>query len=202
MRRAGSGYSRPMPRTSLKEKNSLRKRVTRYAQVSTAMAGFGARAAGKRYLGLDVNRQKQAERLRAALGGLKGPLMKVAQILSTIPDAVPKEYAMELAQLQADAPSMGWPFVKRRMAAELGPNWEKKFARFEHEASAAASLGQVHKAEGHDGRILACKLQYPDMISTVEADLRQLKLVLAVFERYDRAVSTKKISGRNRRPPA
>lgn len=175
------------------ERNTLRKRVTRYAKVSGAMAGFGARAAGKRYLGLDVDRQKQAERLREALGSLKGPLMKVAQILSTIPDAVPKEYASELAQLQADAPSMGWPFVKRRMAAELGKDWEKKFRRFEHEASAAASLGQVHKASAHDGRLLACKLQYPDMASTVEADLRQLKFVLAMFERYDRAVSTKRV---------
>lgn len=157
------------------------------------MAGFGARAAGQRYLGVAVDRKRQAERLRMALGGLKGPLMKVAQMLSSIPDAVPKEYAMELAQLQADAPSMGWPFVKRRMAAELGPAWEKQFKRFDHTASAAASLGQVHKAIAHDGRLLACKLQYPDMLSTVEADLRQLKLVLAVFERYDRAVSTKKI---------
>src|ERR1700744_6146120 len=166
-----------MGQTSSKEKNSLGKRVKRYASVSTAMAGFGARAAGNCYLGINTDKQKQAERLRAALGGLKGPLMKVAQILSTIPDAVPKEYAMELAQLQSDAPSMGWPFVKRRMAAELGPDWEKKFKSFEHEASAAASLGQVHKAVAPDGRKLACKLQYPDMTSTVEADLRQLKMI-------------------------
>src|SRR5579859_2543087 len=101
-----------------KDKSSLRKRVTRYAKVSKSMAGFGARAAGQQLLGIQVDRQKQAERLRAALGGLKGPLMKVAQILSTIPDAVPKEYARELAHLQADAPSMGWSFVKRRMHAE------------------------------------------------------------------------------------
>ena len=47
--------------------------------------------------------------------------MKVAQIMSTIPDALPKEYVPELAQLQANAPPMGWPFVKRRMASELGP---------------------------------------------------------------------------------
>jgi len=124
---------------------------------------------------------------------LKGPLMKVAQILATIPDAVPKEYAMELAQLQSDAPSMGWPFVKRRMASELGCDWEAKFKSFDHEASAAASLGQVHKATSMDGRELACKLQYPDMLSTVEADLKQLNVVMKVFEFYDRAVSTKKI---------
>ena len=110
-----------------KDKNTIHKRVKRYAKGLDRHSRFRApRAAGKRYLGIDVNRQKQAERLRMALGGLKGPLMKVAQILSTIPDAVPKEYAMELAQLQADAPSMGWPFVKRRMASELGSRLGKE----------------------------------------------------------------------------
>ncbi|MFX9552250.1 AarF/UbiB family protein, partial [Acinetobacter baumannii] len=79
-------------------------------------------------------------------------------------------------------PSMGWPFVKRRMASELGPDWQSRFESFEHEASAAASLGQVHKAIGPDGRRLACKLQYPDMQSAVEADLKQLKLILGIFE--------------------
>jgi predicted unusual protein kinase regulating ubiquinone biosynthesis (AarF/ABC1/UbiB family) len=175
------------------ESNTIGKRVRRYAKVSTAMAGVGVRAAGQRYLGIDVDRQKQAERLRSALGGLKGPLMKVAQMLSTIPDAVPKEYAMELSQLQADAPPMGWSFVRRRMAAELGPDWQTHFETFEQTATAAASLGQVHKATSLDGRLLACKLQYPDMASTIEADLSQLKLVLGIFERYDRAVSTKKV---------
>ncbi|MBV8061004.1 MAG: AarF/ABC1/UbiB kinase family protein, partial [Alphaproteobacteria bacterium] len=71
-----------------REKNNVGKRVKRYAKVSTAMAGFGARAVGQKLLGIQQDRQKQAERLRMALGGLKGPLMKVAQILSTIPDAV------------------------------------------------------------------------------------------------------------------
>lgn len=176
-----------------KDKNTIGKRVKRYAKVSAAMAGVGARAAGQHYLGIKADRQKQAERLRLSLGGLKGPLMKVAQILSTIPDAVPAEYAVELAQLQSDAPSMGWPFVKRRMCAELGASWEKKFREFSHEASSAASLGQVHKAIALDGSSLACKLQYPDMTSTVQADLRQLKIVMSIFERYDRAVSTKKV---------
>jgi len=174
-------------------KSTLSKRAARYAKVSTSMANFGARAAGEKFLGINTNRKKQAARLRVALGGLKGPLMKVAQLLSSIPDAVPKEYALELAQLQQDAPSMGWPFVRRRMVAELGPDWESKFKSFDHEACAAASLGQVHKAVAHDGRSLACKLQYPDMESAVEADLRQLKMVLAVFEHYDRAVSTKEV---------
>ena len=177
-----------------KNKSSLRKRMTRHAKVSTSMVNFGTRAAGQKLLGIgSADRQKQAERLRMALGGLKGPLMKVAQILSSIPDAVPPEYARELAQLQADAPPMGWPFVRRRMVAELGADWENKFKSFEHEACAAASLGQVHRGVAHDGRVVACKLQYPDMESAVEADLGQLKMVLAVFEYYDRAVSTKEV---------
>ncbi len=175
------------------EENSLAGRVRRYARVSTAMAGLGARLAGERYLGLKIERDKHAGELRHALGGLKGPLMKVAQMLATIPEAVPEEYASELRQLQSNAPPMGWPFVKRRMAAELGSDWQSKFRSFEHTAAAAASLGQVHRAVGHDGALLACKLQYPDMQSAVEADLNQLKLIFGLFERYEKAVSTKQI---------
>lgn len=160
----------------------------RYAQVGTAMAGLGARFAGERFLGMELDKSRHAADLREALGGLKGPLMKIAQIMSTIPDALPEEYALELAQLQADAPQMGWLFVKRRMQTELGPGWQSRFAEFEHEAAAAASLGQVHRAVGHDGRRLACKLQYPDMASVVEADLRQLRVILGIYRRYDKAI--------------
>ena len=119
--------------------------------------------------------------------------MKVAQILSTIPDALPKEYARELAQLQANAPHMGWPFVKRRMTAELGPDWQSRFKTFDKEAAAAASLGQVHKAKSLDGEPLACKLQYPDMSSVVEADLKQLKLIFSLYRRYDEAIDPSEI---------
>ncbi len=175
------------------EDDTLGGRVRRYVRVSTAMGGLAARLAGQRYLGLSLDRPQHAADLKAALGGIKGPLMKVAQLLATIPNALPEEYANELATLQANAPPMGWPFVKRRMAGELGPDWERKFKRFEHEAARAASLGQVHRAEALDGRALACKLQYPDMASAVEADLQQLKIVLALYERYDRAVTTDEI---------
>ncbi|MBV9522091.1 MAG: AarF/ABC1/UbiB kinase family protein [Alphaproteobacteria bacterium] len=172
------------------EENSLSGRVRRYARVSTAVGGLAARLAGERYLGLSLDRGRHAAELTAALGGIKGPLMKVAQLLASIPDALPQEYVNELVQLQSDAPAMGWPFVKRRMASELGPDWPKRFKSFGREAARAASLGQVHRAIAHDGRVLACKLQYPDMQSAVEADLRQLKLAMAIYERYDRAVST------------
>ncbi len=170
------------------ERNSLGGRMRRYARVGSAVGGLAARLAGERYLGLSVDKAEHAADLKAALGGLKGPLMKVAQILSTVPDALPKEYVDELAHLQANAPAMGWPFVKRRMTTELGAGWQKRFAEFEREAASAASLGQVHRATLHDGRRVAVKLQYPDMSSAVEADLRQLDWVFKLYRRYDTAI--------------
>jgi predicted unusual protein kinase regulating ubiquinone biosynthesis (AarF/ABC1/UbiB family) len=89
---------------------------------------------------------------------------------------------------------MGWPFVKRRMSAELGADWQKKFASFEHQPAAAASLGQVHRAHAHDGSLLACKLQYPDMQSAVEADLQQLEWLFAIHRRMDPAIVTTEIA--------
>jgi len=172
------------------DEDSFSGRVRRYARVSGAMGGLAARLAGERYLGLPINRERHAADLKAALGGIKGPLMKVAQLLATIPDALPEEYVRELVQLQSNAPAMGWPFVRRRMMGELGADWQSRFQSFEHEAARAASLGQVHRAVALDGTRLACKLQYPDMSAAVEADLTQLKLAMGLYERYDRTVTT------------
>ncbi|WP_428391300.1 ABC1 kinase family protein [Lichenicoccus sp.] len=166
--------------------------LRRLARTSGAVGGIAARLAGERF-GVRTNKTAHAEDLRAVLGGLKGPLMKVAQLLSTIPDALPDEYAAELAQLQANAPAMGWSFVRRRMAAELGADWEQRFAQFGREAAAAASLGQVHRATLPDGRDVACKLQYPDMPTTVEADLRQLRVAMGIYHRMDNAIQQDEI---------
>jgi predicted unusual protein kinase regulating ubiquinone biosynthesis (AarF/ABC1/UbiB family) len=175
------------------EDDRLSGRVKRYAQVGAAAGELAARFVGGRILGLELNKSEHAAELRAALGGLKGPLMKTAQILATVPDVLPPEYMTELAQLQANAPPMGWAFVRRRMAGELGNNWREKLQDFEHESASAASLGQVHKATALDGRKLACKLQYPDMASAVEADLKQLKFVFSIFRRYDKAINPSNI---------
>ena len=175
--------------TDTREDNTMGGRAIRYARVGRAVGGLVARVTGQRYLGLNLNKEKNAEDLKQALGGLKGPLMKVAQIMSTVPDMLPEEYITELAELQSNAPPMGWLFVRRRMANELGPDWQDKFRSFEREAAAAASLGQVHRAVHPDGRDLACKLQYPDMKSAVEADLKQLRIVFALYHRYDKAVN-------------
>ena len=176
-----------------KEENRFAARAARYMRVGTNVGAVAARVAGQRLFGLESDRSRNAAELAAALGGLKGPLMKVAQLLSTIPEALPPEYARELSQLQSQAPPMGPAFVRRRMVAELGPDWASRFRSFEPEASASASLGQVHKAVSHDGRLLACKLQYPDMQSAVEADLTQLKVVFSIHARMDPAVDTREI---------
>ncbi|HAC60412.1 MAG TPA: ABC transporter ATP-binding protein [Rhodobiaceae bacterium] len=176
-----------------REANRLGRRVRRYAQVGAGVGGIAARAAATRLFGLDQADAQTARELKAALGGLKGPIMKVAQMLATIPDAVPGDFAAELSELQSSAPPMGWPFVKRRMRAELGPGWEKRFGVFEKEAAAAASLGQVHRAISLDGEALAVKLQYPDMQSAVDADLKQLAMIFSIHRRMDRAIDTREI---------
>ncbi|MBO9560344.1 MAG: AarF/ABC1/UbiB kinase family protein [Caulobacter sp.] len=170
------------------ERNRLAGRVSRFAKVGAGLSGAAVSYGANRVFGGDDANARNAKALKAALGGLKGPLMKAAQMFATVPDLLPPEFASELAELQTNAPAMGWPFVRRRMAAELGPDWQSKFQSFEHEAAAAASLGQVHRAVGPDGRALAVKLQYPDMQSAVESDLGQLHALIGLFKRMDGSI--------------
>src|SRR6185312_1222408 len=115
------------------DKASLFGELRRFARTSGAVGGIAARMVGERAFGIKTNRAGHAEDLKTVLGGLKGPMMKVAQFLSTVPDALPPEYAAELAELQANAPPMGAAFVRRRMQGELGPDWRSRFASFELE---------------------------------------------------------------------
>ena len=177
-----------------REQNRFSARAARYARVGTNVGGVAARFAASRLFGFGLDRGRNASELAAALGGLKGPIMKVAQLMATIPDLLPPEYVEQLQKLQSEAPPMGWPFVKRRMTAELGPEWQQKFGAFEHKPAAAASLGQVHRARSAQGEALACKLQYPDMQSAVEADLQQLDWLFALHRRMDPVIDTSEIA--------
>ncbi len=159
----------------------------RMVRTTGTVGGIAARLAGHK-IGIKAGGSDHAEDLKIVLGGLKGPLMKAAQLLATIPGALPDEYAEELSHLQSNAPPMGWSFVRRRMSTELGPDWQKHFKSFGHEAAAAASLGQVHKGVLTTGETVACKLQYPDMTTTVEADLKQFKMAMGVYHRLDNAI--------------
>ena len=172
------------------ESKSLTKQIKRYAQVGGLVGKLATKLASQKYLGFKLDKNKHAAEIRAALGGIKGPLMKVAQLSATIPDLLPDEYARELMHLQSNAPPMGWLFVKRRMAAELSSEWQKNFIKFDKQATRAASLGQVHKAVLPNKKIVACKLQYPDMESAVAADLSQLKIIFSIYQTYNKAIKT------------
>ncbi len=178
-----------------REANRFSARAARYARVGADMSAGSPRGSpGARLFGFKGEDASNAAALAQALGGLKGPIMKVAQLLATIPDLVPPEYAAELQKLQSEAPPMGGAFVRRRMQAELGPDWQDRFGSFDLKPAAAASLGQVHRAVAKDGSPLACKLQYPDMQSAVEADLRQLEFAFAIHRRMDPAIDTREIA--------
>ena len=167
--------------------NTLPGRVRRYARVSGTMGGLAARLASARFLGIPIDKPQHAEELRLALGGLKGPLMKVAQLLATIPEALPKEYAAELAQLQSAAPPMGRPFVCCCMAAECGSDWESLVGAVRARGR-RAPFGAVRSIAPSlmIGRRLARKLQVPGIESVVEADLIHLSLIFPIDRRDDR----------------
>ena len=173
------------------EANRLSARATRYARLGMEAGAFAARVGASRLTG--GARDDEARAFAAALGGMKGPMMKVAQLLATIPDALPATYSEQLMKLQSQAPPMGAAFVRRRMQAELGPEWRQKFGDFDLTPAAAASLGQVHKATTLDGKPIAVKLQYPDMASAVEADLSQLNLLFSVRRRFGAAIDTREV---------
>ena len=175
------------------ESKSIGKQIKRYAQVGGVVGKLATKLAGQKYLGLKLNKTKHAEEIRSALGNIKGPLMKVAQLSATIPDLLPPEYTEELMHLQSNAPPMGWLFVKRRMGAELGSGWQIKFFGFDKEATRAASLGQVHRAILPNKEIVACKLQYPDMESAVTADLSQLRMIFSIYQSYNKAIKTDEV---------
>lgn len=175
------------------EANRFSGRFARAARVGAGLGVAGVRLGANRLFAGDDADAANARLLKEALGGLKGPLMKVAQMVATVPDLLPPEFAAEFAQLQTNAPAMGGPFVRRRMAAELGPDWRARFAEFDMTPAAAASLGQVHRAVGVDGVPLAVKLQYPDMQSAVESDLGQLRTLLGLGRRVFGAIDTSEI---------
>ena len=173
--------------------DGLTQRLSRLVRVSVGLGGVAARGAARSFGGTRLISAENATDLTAVLGNLRGPVMKVAQFMATFPGLLPPDVAAPLLSLQANAPPMGPAFVRRRMQAELGQNWERKFRRFDRTPAAAASLGQVHRAVTNDGRILACKLQYPNMDAAVQSDVRQLRAALRVQRGIDPTIDTREI---------
>ncbi|MCX7343804.1 MAG: AarF/ABC1/UbiB kinase family protein [Proteobacteria bacterium] len=169
------------------------KTLKRIFDVGTTLTGIGMRVGAQEYLGMDIDDAVYAKKLRQSFGEMKGPFMKMVQFLSTVPDALPPEFATEFMTLQSNAPSMGEGFVRRRMVGELGLNWRNSFRDFDLKACNAASLGQIHKAVSLNGENLAVKLQYPDMETAIGADLKQLDIVLGIYRSFNKSIDTKDI---------
>ncbi|WP_086850737.1 ABC1 kinase family protein [Amycolatopsis kentuckyensis] len=174
-----------------------RKGAARTAKLASLPLGIAGRAVGgwgKRLAGQSAEQvnatlsAKAAEQLFEVLGTLKGGAMKFGQALSVfeaaVPDDMAKPYREALTKLQAAAPPMSARQTHRVLAEQLGRTWTSRFASFDDEPAAAASIGQVHRAVWHDGRVVAVKVQYPGADEALRSDLRQLQRFSRLFQAF------------------
>jgi predicted unusual protein kinase regulating ubiquinone biosynthesis (AarF/ABC1/UbiB family) len=167
-------------------------RNVKLASLPVGMAGRAALGFGKRLTGKsrdEVNAElmdKAAQQLFTVLGELKGGAMKVGQALSVMEAAIPEQYGKPyreaLTKLQKDAPPLPAAKVHRVLDAQLGTKWRERFASFDDEPIASASIGQVHKAVWADGRDVAVKIQYPGADEALRADLKTMQRMVGVLK--------------------
>ncbi|MDR8412771.1 AarF/UbiB family protein [Nonomuraea sp. 3-1Str] len=171
-----------------------RRAVTRSAKLASLPLGFAGRAAlglGKRIGGKPAEtvaleiQQRTAEQIFKVLGELKGGAMKVGQALSIFEAALPQEiagpYRATLTRLQEAAPPLPAATVHKVLAEQLGDDWRDNFISFDDKPTAAASIGQVHRAVWHDGREAAVKIQYPGAGKALLGDFAQLARLGKLF---------------------
>jgi len=127
---------------------------------------------------------------------LKGAFMKLVQMLSMRDDILPGEALRVLSVVQSQVPPMAYGEIRTQVKRELGRTPEQLFRRFDEDAFAAASLGQVHRAVLKNGTEVVVKVQYPGVDETVEQDLSNLKALLQVFTLIGRDVMQQKIDNR------
>lgn len=125
---------------------------------------------------------RNARRLVERSKELRGAFMKMAQLLSMRQDLFPAEALEVLAVVQSSVPPMPWAKVRRVLTSELGAPPEERFASIEHQAFAAASLGQVHRATLRGGRRVVAKVQYPGVADTVHQDIKNIRALVRVFD--------------------
>ena len=186
-------------------------RVRRSAKLGSVLGVQGARYAGTRAAGiarteegarerLDNRHLETAMKLVGALGEMKGAAMKLGQMASFIDtEFLPPEYRElyqeQLAKLRTAAPAMPWKKVSKVLEEEYeGLPLSDLFAGIEEEAFAAASIGQVHRAELLDGKHVAVKIQYPGVAEALEADLRNAGTIVRLAKAIAPGLDAKAIA--------
>jgi predicted unusual protein kinase regulating ubiquinone biosynthesis (AarF/ABC1/UbiB family) len=174
-------------------------RVARTARVSSLAATQAARQLGTRTANLARGEQgreaalerrhlEAAEQIVTALGTMKGAAMKLGQVLSfldvgLVPEEHREEFQRKLGELRDAAPKVRFADMRKVVEAELGAPLEACFGAFDEQPVAAASIGQVYRAELPDGRPVAVKVQYPGVAAAVRADMQNIGLILRVLKR-------------------
>ncbi len=172
-------------RRSLAERRDHLARTARIARLTTRRAFHyailkvrGVAADDARRAELDEGFAiRTAEDVARELGQMKGVVMKAGQMLSFIIDGLPPEARHVLESLQADVEPMAPSLAASVIEAELGAPPDEVFLDWDPIPAAAASIGQVHKAVTRDGRIVAVKVQYPGLDSTIGSDLDNAQMI-------------------------
>jgi predicted unusual protein kinase regulating ubiquinone biosynthesis (AarF/ABC1/UbiB family) len=186
-------------------------RVRRSAKLGSIVGMQGARYAGTKATNVARSEEDGKERLEqrhletaikmvGALGQMKGAAMKLGQFASFIdtefiPDEYREIYQEQLAKLRTEAPAMPWEKVVKVLEEEYdGEPLSELFAEIETEAFAAASIGQVHRAELPDGRAVAVKIQYPGIAEALDADLRNAGTIVRLARALAPGLDAKEIA--------
>ena len=174
-------------------------RVRRTARVGRAAAGQAVRQAGTHVANvarsdegaskaLEKRHLEAAQQIVSVLGTMKGAAMKLGQVMSfldvgLVPEEYRDEFQRKLGELREAAPNVRFDDMRKVMEQEFEDPLEEVFASFEEEPIAAASIGQVYRAQLRDGRDVAVKVQYPGVAAAVRADMQNLGLILRLMKR-------------------
>lgn len=149
---------------------------------------LGASKARREHLDA-AQREANARRLAETMGNMKGAFMKLGQMVSFVSDDIPEEYRRMLQSLQAEAPAMDFPIIRDAVETELGKPLERAFARFDEEPLAAASIGQVHRAQLPSGEEVVVKVQYPGVDRAIRSDMQNVgvlhRMVSMMYPKLD-----------------
>jgi predicted unusual protein kinase regulating ubiquinone biosynthesis (AarF/ABC1/UbiB family) len=185
-------------------------RVRRTAKVGRVAAGQAVRQAGTHVTNvarsdegaakaLEQRHIEAAEQIVTALGTMKGAAMKLGQVMSfldvgLVPEEYREEFQRKLGELRDAAPNVRFEDMRKVMEEEFDEPLDEVFGSFEEEPIAAASIGQVYRAQLHDGRDVAVKVQYPGVAAAVRADMQNLGLILRLMQRVAPGIDVKALA--------